>query len=380
MLPDLKEDFSLFLLADPQRLHFAAHSHHYWPNITFEAHKQAWLDAARLADAKWGHVFGAIMPDVRRGIADILKLPDPETVCFAPSTHDFVLRILSCFPAGKPVRILTSDSEFYSFDRQSRRLEQDGMVQVTRIPSEPFVDFTERFTAAAKDVDLIFVSQVFFNSGFVVTPLEKIVAAAPKDALVVIDGYHGFMAVPTDLSRISDRAFYMAGGYKYAMAGEGACFMHCPPGYGLQPGNTGWFAEMDSLAAKKTGNVDYAPGGARFFGATFDPTGLYRMRAVFHWLKQRGLTVETLHAHAHDLQEYFMETAPAFLGSLVVPVIDQRRGNFLTFRNDRAGDICEALKKKNVVADSRGDRLRFGFGPYHDKRDVDKLLDALKIL
>ena len=47
----------------------------------------------------------------------------------------------------------------------------------------------------------------------------------------MIDGYHGFMALPTDFAAIAGRAFYLAGGYKYAMAGEGVCFMHCPPGY-----------------------------------------------------------------------------------------------------------------------------------------------------
>ena len=44
------------------------------------------------------------------------------------------------------------------------------------------------------------------------------------ETLVVIDGYHGFCAVPTSLRAIEDRAFYLAGGYKYAMSGEGVCF------------------------------------------------------------------------------------------------------------------------------------------------------------
>ena len=30
------------------------------------------------------------------------------------------------------------------------------------------------------------------------------------------------MALPTDLQRVAPRVFYLAGGYKYAMAGEGA--------------------------------------------------------------------------------------------------------------------------------------------------------------
>jgi PAS domain S-box-containing protein len=38
---------------DPQRLHFAAHSHHYWPDVARDTHTRAWDDAARLADDKW---------------------------------------------------------------------------------------------------------------------------------------------------------------------------------------------------------------------------------------------------------------------------------------------------------------------------------------
>jgi len=32
---------------------------------------------------------------------------------------------------------------------------------------------------------------------------------------------------------------------------------------------------------------------------------------------------------------------------------------------------------RNVVVDVRGDRLRFGFGLYHDADDVDRLLERL---
>src|SRR3546814_4368368 len=64
-----KGHFRRFLEAAPQRLHFAAHSHHYWPDVTFQAQIDCWQDAARLADGKWAHVFGEVMPAVQRGIA-----------------------------------------------------------------------------------------------------------------------------------------------------------------------------------------------------------------------------------------------------------------------------------------------------------------------
>ncbi|HEX6222118.1 MAG TPA: aminotransferase, partial [Acidimicrobiia bacterium] len=69
---NLKRGFSRFLDADPDRLHFAAHSHHPWPDVSFEAHIRAWLDAAEKADDKWDHVFGTVSPRTRGRIADVL--------------------------------------------------------------------------------------------------------------------------------------------------------------------------------------------------------------------------------------------------------------------------------------------------------------------
>jgi len=84
----------------------------------------------------------------------------------------------------------------------------------------------------------------------------------PDETFIVIDGYHGFMARPTDLSKVDDRVFYVGGGYKYAMAGEGVCFLHCPPGYGLRPRDTGWFAEFGTLASAQGKTVGYPADGA----------------------------------------------------------------------------------------------------------------------
>ncbi|MDP9292360.1 MAG: aminotransferase class V-fold PLP-dependent enzyme, partial [Verrucomicrobiota bacterium] len=228
MTLDLRGHFTEFLKAQPGRIHLAAHSHHFWPDAACDAHRRALFDAARLADHKWETVFGELMPRVQRSIAAILALPDSATIAFAPNTHDFVRRLLSSLPVGSPPRILTSDSEFHSFARQIARLEEDGLVAVERIAAEPFASFPARFTSAARrgGHDLVFVSQIFFNSAGTSGSLHAITRAVQDEkALVVFDGYHGFMALPTDFAANASRAFYLAGGYKYAMAGEGVCFM-----------------------------------------------------------------------------------------------------------------------------------------------------------
>ena len=381
---DLTVHFARFRAAAPERINLAAHSHHDWPDVTFAAQEQCWLDAARLAGDKWDLVFGELIPRVQAGIARQLRLPDPSTISVAPNTHEFLRRLLSCFPADRPVRILTSDAEFHTARRQLDRLEEDSLVTVTRISAEPFETFAERFRAACErgGYDLVFVSQVFFTSSATSGDLKVLIETVPsRDTFVAIDGYHGFMARPTDLSDVADRVFYLAGGYKYAMAGEGCCFLHCPPGYGPRPRDTGWFADFGSLAAPSGKSVGYPEHGGRFLGATFDPSGLYRLAAVFDWLARERITAEHVHLHAQALMARFLEGIEAVhieglrLADLITPFgSNAEHGNFLTFRTPRASEIEAKLAGVNVHCDHRGDRLRFGFGICTNRADVDQAL------
>lgn len=380
---DLKQHFSHFLGSNPERLHFAAHSHACWPDASRDGQMRAWEDAAKLIDGKWEHVLGQVYPAAQAHVARQLNLPDPESVVFAPNTHELVKRILSCFPATKPIRLLTSDSEFHSFARQIARMEEEGLVQALRIPVAPFASFAARFAEAAKagSFDLIFVSQVLFNSGFAVEDFIGISEAA-GEAMLVVDGYHAFMAKPVDWSALASRAFYIAGGYKYAMAGEGAAFMHCPPGWGERPRDTGWYAAFGALSAAQDNRTAYTDTGWRFMGATFDPSGLYRFNAVQDWLQREGLTVAMIHAHVRALQARFVAALPVgpFTAAQLVVAQDQPRGNFLTFDLEQAARVQQKLAAKKAVTDYRGTRLRIGFGLYHTAEDVDALVRRIQDL
>ncbi|CAN5512659.1 aminotransferase class V-fold PLP-dependent enzyme [soil metagenome] len=388
----LKPHFSRFLASDPERLHFAAHSHHYWPDVTRDAQLEAWDLAAELADGKWGPFFDGPWKEAHTHVARILGLGDGTSLAFAPNTHELVVRILSCLPRERPPRILTTDGEFHSFARQLARLEEDESVQVTRISAEPFATFVDRFVAAARsdDYDLLWTSQVFFDSGYAVDVARLVEALRDHAAAIVVDGYHGFMAIETDLSAIADRAFYLAGAYKYAMAGEGACFLHAPPSFFPRPPNTGWFAAFFAIeTARGSGPVPYPVDGSRFLGATFDPTAIFRFNAVQRFLLRESVSVKSIAAHAHALQRRFAfglaaSTASATFSAsdLVVPLDEPRRGAFLTFRRpaEEAKRLHDLLAAAKIVTDVRGDRLRFGFGPYHDEADVDRGVERIAAL
>lgn len=373
---NLKPGFSKFFQANPDRLHFAAHSHHPWPNVSFEAHVQAWEDAAAMADDKWDKVFGAVIPETRSAIASLIGLQDGDSLTFGSNTHGFLVRIFSCLEP--PVRVLSTDAEFHSFNRQSRRWEEAGLAIVDRVPAEPFDTFAERFTREARAGvhDLIYLSQVFFDSGFVVEDVDRVVSAVSEaSAFVVIDGYHAFMARPVNIGAIQDRAFFLAGGYKYAMSGEGVCFLHAPSGYGERPVNTGWYAGFGQLESGVSAVVPYGSDGSRFSGATFDVSGVYRMRAVLAWLASEGVTPADISEHVGGLQGRFLDKG--VVPGELIPPDGLARGNFLTFRTPEAERLYEALHNLGVISDYRSDRLRLGFGVYHDDEDVDRLAAAL---
>lgn len=377
-----KSLFSRALALDPERLHFAAHSHHLWPDASFEGQVRAWEEANRFADRKWDLVFGEVVPEAQKHIAKELNLPSPDTVVFAPNTHDFLIRILSGFEK-KPVRILTSDGEFHSFRRQSERWEEAGEAVVTRIPLLPYETFDDRFVEAARagGHDLILVSQVFFKTGLAFNRVADLAALAdPAGPWVVVDGYHGFMATPTDLSAVADRTFYVAGGYKYAMSGEGAGFLHAPDGYCPRPVITGWFAEFGDLMGRPD-EVKYRADAGRFWGATIDGTPLYRFNGVRRMLDEAGLTTADVSAHARSLRTRFAEALASgecgVLGEAEVlnPVGgDGPHARFLALKHPDAQAWRAALLAANVVTDVRDDTIRFGFGLYQDADDVERLI------
>jgi len=372
-----KDLFSRALAAAPGRLHMAAHSHHLWPDVTLAAQIEAWEDAALLADHKWDKALGQVYPAAQDLVARELSLPSPDSVVFAPNTHALLAALKSAID-HRPVRILSTDGEFHSFRRQAHRWVEAGEIELTLVESDA-PDFAQRFLAAAPGgaFDLIFVSHVFYKSGLVFDRVWELAdLARPEGPWVAVDGYHGFRAVPTDLSAVADRVFYLAGGYKYAMAGEGAAFLHAPRGFGPRPVLTGWYAEFGELEGPP-GGVGYGRDAGRFLGATFDPSGLYRFVAAGRMLRAEGLTTAAIADHVAGLQRNLLGRIAAgaagpLRDALVLnPPGEGPQARFLALRHPSAPAWKQALAARGVMVDVRDDVLRIGLSIYHDEADLE---------
>jgi selenocysteine lyase/cysteine desulfurase len=140
-----------------------------------------------------------------------------------------------------------------------------------------------------------------------------------------------------------------------------------------RPRDTGWYAGFSALE-KSGGGVPYPEDGSRFLGATFDVSGIYRFNAVQDWLQQEGRQVPFMLEYVRELERIFLSElgrldAPLRSSDLLVQVEGQR-GRFLAFRTPEAERITTALAAQNIIVDYRGDRLRVGFGIYHEAEDA----------
>lgn len=391
---DLKKHYSRFLLGHEGLLHFSAHSHHFWPDVTREAQLRYWDDSATLSDKKWEKIFSDVIPRAQTHIAKILNLKHSDQIVFAPNTHELGARILSLF-LGKPkLKVLTTSSEFHSWRRQLHRLMELKEVETEFISTKNFNLNRKEFlnsliTNLNKKPDVFFISQVFFDSGLALTDdeLHELAQACTEETIMVVDGYHAFAAIPTQLKNLENRIFYLSGGYKYAQGGEGVCFMVVPPG-NWRPAYTGWFAEFAHLTQKPNQGVGYGKNAQAFWGSTFDASGLYRLNATWDLWDELNISIKSIHSHVLSLQKHFIANIPSdFLNSYrLTPLFDRGlawHGHFLTFEafdQELALTAEQDLREVNILIDRRGNKLRFGFGLYQNLLDIEALVEKLKDL
>ena len=379
----LKELYSHSLneLNSSNQLHFSAHSHHLWPDSTLKATKQYWLDSSKLLDKKWDYIFSEVYPQAQKNISKLLNVSRYEDVFFASNTHDILIKIFSALGLGKKkLKVLSTNGEFHSFSRQAKSWIKEGFIEVDFIEINTDYSHENQILNHLQDkqYDIVFISHVFFQTGIILNNLNAIHENL-NQAHLIIDGYHSLGAIEIDLSFLENASniFYLGGGYKYLQAGEGACFCLAPYKHNLKPHITGWFAEFGELQNKKhESDISYSKGGMAFGGATFDPTGLYRLNASFKSIFNK-YTQKEIREYIQELKQYFLDNfvnSEHLLSNCRLVENDiSKTGSFISLIHPQASELSQKLLDHGVYTDARDCYLRFGFGLYQDKNDIEKL-------
>ncbi|GAA3548911.1 kynureninase [Amycolatopsis ultiminotia] len=379
----LAPHYSRFAVAD--RLLLSAHSHQAWPDVAEDGLREAFADAARDVDEKWGRAF-AKAEELREGFRGLLSDPNGEYALGA-NTHELVLRLLSAIELRKRPRLVTTDGEFHTLRRQLARLAEEG-VEVVRVPVHPVPTLAERLAA---EVDgrtaAVLASAVLFETARIVPGLAHLAGVCrDHSAELVVDAYHALGVVPFPLHDLGlTNAWVLGGGYKYLQLGEGNCFLRLPAhAQELRPVITGWYAEFGALSdERRPGEVAYAAGGDRFAGATYDPSSHYRGVRVQRFFAEHGLTPHFL----REVSRHQVGLLARCFDELGLPedVVTRDRdtppegiGGFLSLRSPQAAQLCAALAGRGVRTDSRGHYLRFGPAPYLSDAQLEAAMSALR--
>lgn len=375
----LASHYSVFRVHE--RLLLTGHSHQAWPDVGFDGQRQAWLDAAEHVDDKWD-IAAEKASEVTVGYRRLMGGCDGD-LTLDTNTHALVVRFLSALPLTERPRLVTTDGEFHSIRRQLDRLAEEG-IEVVKAAAEPLNSLSERVAAEVDDrTAAVLISSVLFGTGCIVPELPAVAeTCASHGAELLIDAYHSLNVVPFSLQGM-ERAFVVAGGYKYCQLGEGNCVLRVPPRCELRPVITGWFSEFAELAdAKVPRDVGYGLGAARFAGSTYDPTSHYRAAEVFAFFEQEQLAPELLREVSQHQVGLLLETFESLDLDPAVVCLDEsvllhERGGFLALRAPGAARVCESLKQGGVRTDFRGDVLRFGPAPYLSDAQLVSAMEAL---
>ncbi len=401
-------------------LQFLDHAFGCIPPIAYEtATEEMYTAYCGMGNYSWDTLFEKTMPEAILHIKSLLDIKDARTVVeFGHNSHELVTRIIStsfdrllnCTASELPIRIITTDTEFYSLTRQINRFISHQLSQIEAIivpihPLNSFVDrLVQKITSENKYIDFVYVSQITYSQETVISSIPEAVQRI-KNAfrgidqqypIVMIDGYHGFGAIPTSLNNVD--CIYISGVLKHVGAGANLAFAVVPDCYysKLQPVLTGWLADVSVLSNGKGvsmgDNVGYSD-GLRLMGST---PSFHSSIALFNhvmrlWVAHH-ITVPFAHNHVMRLQERFLNGLKKLEDSGATNVfistsrlalstssnVQSHTLVFLQVSPEDAKRAVDMLKSQGIAIDCRKTFLRIGFGLNHNPEDVDRLLSALK--
>ncbi|HEX3632881.1 MAG TPA: aminotransferase class V-fold PLP-dependent enzyme [Casimicrobiaceae bacterium] len=316
-------------------------------------------EAIGLWQSQLGNAWDAWLAEItayRTRLAALLHAPRADCVVPKTSAGQGLRAILNSY--DQPPRVVATRGEFDSIDvilRQyalRKRIElrfvearADGMFEASALLGE------------MRDVDLVVLSQILFNTGQVLPALPALIDAAHAGgARVLLDVYHSLGVLPVDIAAL-DADFAIGASYKYLRGGPGAGYMYLHPRHldgGFSTLDIGWFAKKAPFDYVRPDPPEFAAGGDGLMESTPPVLTCYQARAGQLFTAAVGVS---------RLREYSLAQQRA-----LVALLDDRgvraeggsddRGAFIVVRSREARAWAGELERRGVTVDSRGEILR----------------------
>jgi len=319
------------------------------------------------------------LPEVANTAAileDIIHAPRGSmTMC--QNVTNALAEILSCLEYEAPRnRIVHCAGEFptveYLLDQQRR-----VGAEVVRVGSDPLVFPREELLAAINDRTLLVVlSHVLFRTGELIDVRPFVRKAHDYGALVCLDAYQSFGAVPFDILEL-DVDFLVGGSVKWLCGGPGAGYLYAHPNLvdRLEPRLAGWFSHARPFGFEPP-PIEYAGGIGRFTGGTPNIPAYYQAREGYKIIREVGPAA--IREKSRHQTQLIIDGALERGFIVNTPREFERRGNHVTVDLPGAQQVKEELIRREFVIDYRpGAGIRIAPHFYNTDEECIAILDEM---
>ncbi|WP_299802753.1 aminotransferase class V-fold PLP-dependent enzyme [uncultured Shewanella sp.] len=270
--------------------------------------------------------------------------------------------------------VLMSEIDFPSMGFSLKKALPEG-CELRFIPKS--LDITDAQVWQAHitaDIDLVFVSHVYSNTGQQ-APLDEIISTAKsKKVLTLIDVAQSAGIVPLDLQALQPD-FLIGSSVKWLCGGPGSAYLwvnsmhidHC------QPKDVGWFSHENPFEFD-IHDFRYHPTALKFWGGT--PSIAPYAIAAHSIAYFANIGSSKLREH----NQWLIDIVAEQLGeAFVSPLQESRRsGTMILDFGAKQQKVLAALQLANVSVDLRSEGIRVSPHIYNDITDIENLISVIK--
>jgi kynureninase len=243
------------------------------------------------------------------------------------------------------------------------------------IPSnEDVTDYTVWEKYLTDEIDMIFISHAYSNTGQL-SPIDNILSLAKsKNILSILDVAQSVGIVPIDLEAL-EPDFMIGSSVKWLCGGPGSAYLwinserlpYC------KPKDVGWFSHENPFEFD-IHDFRYKDTAMRFWGGTPSIAPYVIAAHSINYFNQIG--IKKIRQHNQMLIE---KVSGEFDVEFVSPREEAKRGGtmILDFKNNQE-TILSRLKENNISVDLRSQGIRISPHIYNDEADMNHLIKVIK--
>ncbi|MGI2261091.1 aminotransferase class V-fold PLP-dependent enzyme [Shewanella sp. GXUN23E] len=298
---------------------------------------------------------------------------DADNFCPQVNLSSALTKVLMSHPRlSRGAVVLMSEQDFPSMGFAMQQALGDVDIRFIAAGldiTDPQV-WAERLTP---EVDLVFVSHVYSNTGECAPVLDVAQVAKERGIIMLVDVAQSAGILPLELDKLG-ADFVLGSCVKWLCGGPGAAWLWVNPARldECQPKDVGWFSHENPFEFD-IHQFRYHPGALRFWGGT-PSVAPYAMAAhSISYLTQLG--VDNIRHHNQQLLDLLHQGLPGMLVSPVAP--DKRSGTAIINGRDNQA-LLLTLNSAGFSVDCRRYGLRISPHIYNTQADILRLIAVIQ--